>query len=92
LNAEKEAEDLNLLSSFGKMHPEEFSNRWGALFLKHLGMAENKELVETVQSKWHSFTNFTLYPEVRDVLPELQQRALKSGLISNGYEEEALVI
>ena len=88
LNAEKEAEDINLFSSFGKMDPEEYWNQWVALVLKHLGIAENIELVRIVQSKWNDFTNFTLYPEVKDVLMELQQRGLKLGLISNGYEED----
>jgi putative hydrolase of the HAD superfamily len=32
--------------------------------------------------------SFTPYPETKDVLKELQQRGLKLGLISNGYEED----
>lgn len=88
LNAEKEAKDLNLLSSFGKMDREEYWNQWDALVLKHLGIAENVELAGIVQSKWFDFVNFTLYPEVKDVLMELQQRGLKLGLISTAYEEE----
>jgi putative hydrolase of the HAD superfamily len=87
LNAEKEAEDLNLFSSYGKIDREEYMQKWGALVLKHLGIAENK-LVRIVQSKWYDFTNFTLLPEAKDVLVELQQRGFKLGLISNGYEEE----
>jgi 2-haloalkanoic acid dehalogenase type II len=88
LNAEKEAKDLNLLSSWGKMNCEEYWNQWDALVLKHLGIAENMELGRLVQSKWFDFVNFTLHPEVRVVLMELRQRGLKLGLISNGYEEE----
>ena len=88
LNAEKEAEDLNLFSSsYGKIDQKAWENQWGALVLKHLGIAENMELVRTVDSKWDDFTNFTLFPEVKDVLLELQQRGLKLGLMSNGYEE-----
>ncbi len=87
LNAEKEAEDINLLSQFGKLQREEYWYKWDSLVLKHLGIAENAELAKTVQSKWFDFVNFTLYPEVKDVLMELQQRGLKLGLISTGYEE-----
>jgi putative hydrolase of the HAD superfamily len=87
LNAKKEAKDLKLLSSFGKMDREEYWNQWDALVLKHLGIAENVELGRIVQSKWFDFVDFTLYPEVKDVLMELQQRGLKLGLISTGYEE-----
>jgi len=92
LNAEKEAKDLNLLSSFGKMDREEYWNQWDSLVLKHLGIAENVELARIVQSKWFDFVNFTLYPEVRKVLMELQQRELKLGLISNSYEEEIKLV
>ncbi|UCE96644.1 MAG: HAD family hydrolase [Candidatus Bathyarchaeota archaeon] len=87
LKAEKEAKDINLFSSYGKIDQKEYSDQWGALVLKHLGLAENLELVRTVQSKWDDFTNFTIYPEAKDVLLELQQRGLKLGLISNGYED-----
>jgi len=88
LNAEKEAEDLNLFSFFVKMDQKEWGSQWDSLILKHLGIVEYAELARIVQSKWLDFTNFTLFPEVKDVLLELQQRGLKLGLISNGYEEE----
>ncbi len=88
LNAEKEAKDLNLLSSWGRMNCEEYWNQWDALVLKHLGIAESVELGRLVQSKWFDFADFALYSEVRDFLMELRQRGLKLGLISNGYEEE----
>lgn len=87
LNAEKEAKDLNLFSFFGKMDREEYWNQWTALVLKHLGL-ENAELARTVQSMWFEFVNITLYPEVKDVLVELQQRGLKLGLISTAYQDE----
>ncbi|UCH32523.1 MAG: HAD family hydrolase [Candidatus Bathyarchaeota archaeon] len=87
LKAEKEAEDLNLFSLFGKMDLKEWGSQWDALILKHLGIVENMELARIVQSKWNDFTNFTLCPETKDVLVKLQQR-LKLGLISNGYEED----
>ena len=87
-NAEKEAEENNLLASMGKMGREEYWHQWDSLVLKHLGIIENVELGKTVQSKWDDFVGFTLYPEVKEVLTELQQRGLKLGLISIAYEEE----
>ncbi len=88
LNAEEEAKDTGLLASFGKMKCEQYWHQWDALVLKHLGIAENVEVARIVQSKWFDFVNFTLYPEVENVLLELQQRGLKLGLISTAYEEE----
>jgi len=87
-NAENEAKELDLFSSFGNMEREEYWLQWDALVLKHLGIVENAELVKIVQSKWDQFTDNTLYPEVRDVLAELKTRGLKIGLASNAYEEE----
>ncbi|NIO36102.1 hypothetical protein GTO27_00165, partial [Candidatus Bathyarchaeota archaeon] len=74
LKAEKEAEETNLLSLFGKIQPEEYWHKWDSLVLKHLGIEESVELAETVQSKWFDFVNFTLYPEVKEVLLELKER------------------
>jgi HAD superfamily hydrolase (TIGR01549 family) len=88
LSAEREAEDTNLLSSFGKIKCEEYWYRWDSLVLKHLKIEENEELPRIIHSKWMDFVYSTLYPEVREVLLELKRRGLKVGLISNGYEEE----
>ena len=86
--AEKEAEDINLLSLYGIIQPEEYWRRWDSLVLEHLGIEGNVELAKTVQSKWFDFMDFTLYPEVEEVLLKLKRRGVKVGLISNGYEEE----
>ncbi len=87
-NAEKEAKDTNLMSLFGKLTPEDYWFKWNTLVLNHLGIEENAELVTTVHSKWNNAYSFTLYPEIKDVLMELQQRSLKLGLISQAYEED----
>ena len=91
-DAEKEAEDINLLSLFGKLQREEYWRKWDSLVLKHLGIVENVGLAQSVQSKWFDFMGFTLYPEAKDVLTELQQRGLKLGLISTAYEEEIQIV
>jgi putative hydrolase of the HAD superfamily len=92
LNSEKEAKDINLLSSFGKIRCEEYWHQWDSLVLKHLKITDNEELARIVQSRWFDFVDSTLYPEVKEVLAELKQRGLKLGLISNGYEEEINLI
>jgi len=88
LNAENEAKEIDLFSSFGRMEREEYWLQWDALVLKHLGIVENAELAKTVQSKWDHFADNTVYPEVREVLSELKTRGMKIGLISNAYAEE----
>ncbi len=92
LKTEKEAKDLGLLSSLGKIRCEEFWHQWDSLVLKHLNIAKNEELAKIVQSKWFDFMDSTLYPEVREVLSELRRRRLKVGLISTAYEEEIHII
>ena len=85
LKAEK---DTNLPSLFGKLPPEEWGEKWNSLVLKHLGIEESAELHNYFHSKWNDSISFTLYPDTKDVLKELQQRGLKLGLVSNGYEED----
>ncbi len=92
LKTEKEAKDLGLLSSLGKIRCEEFWHQWDSIVLKHLSIAKNEELAKIVQSKWFDFMDSTLYPEVREVLSELRRRRLKVGLISTAYEEEIHII
>jgi HAD superfamily hydrolase (TIGR01509 family) len=87
LNAEKEWRERGLFSSFGRIDRDTYWLRWDALVLKHLGIGEDEELTETVQSKWDLFVDSVLYPEVRTVLSELKARGLKIGLISNIYKE-----
>jgi len=87
LNAENEAREINLLSSFGKMEREEYWLKWNVLVLRRLGI-ENAELAKNVQSKWDQFVDNTLYPEVMGGLSELKTKGLKIGLISNIYEEK----
>jgi 2-haloalkanoic acid dehalogenase type II len=89
LNAKKEAEDVNLLASMGKIKRDAFWCQWDSLVLKHLKIAEHEELAKSfTHSKWMDFVDCTLYPEAKEVLLGLKRRGLKVGLISNGYEEE----
>lgn len=92
LDSEKEAKDIDLFSSFGKIKCEEYWHQWDSLVLKHLKITDNEELARIIQSRWFDFVDSTLYPEVKEVLSELKQRGLKLGLISNGYEEEINLI
>jgi len=88
LNAEEEAKNLNLLSLFGKIQREAYWHKWDSLVLKHLSIAEGKELAKVVQSIWSDHVDCTPYPEVKMVLSKLKQKRLALGLISNAYEEE----
>lgn len=88
LDAEEESDDLNLLSLLGKIPSEEYWHKWDSLVLKHLGIAEGKELAKVVQSIWSDHVNCTPYPEVKMVLSKLKQKRLALGLVSNAYEEE----
>jgi len=91
-NAEKEAKEINLLSSLGKIECEDFWYQWDSLVLKYLRVEEDEELPKIIQSRWFDFVDLTLYPEAKEVLLELKQRGLKIGLISTAYEEEINLI
>jgi putative hydrolase of the HAD superfamily len=92
LNAKREAKDINLLPSFGKMKCDEYWHQWDSIVLKHLEIVENEKLAGIVQSKWFDFVDSSLYPESEEVLIKLKRRGIKIGLISNGYEEEINLI
>jgi putative hydrolase of the HAD superfamily len=87
-SAEQEAEENKLFSFAGKIACEDFWYQWDALVLKHLQVGETEALPRRVHSEWMEHVDCTLYPEVREVLSELNDRGLKRGLISNAYEEE----
>ena len=88
MNAEKEAEEIDLLSLSGRIKCEDFWCQWDSLVLKHLKVEENEDLPRIVHSKWMDFVDCTLYPEMREALSELKRRGLQLGLISSAYEEE----
>lgn len=88
VNTEKEAENIKLFSSFGKIKCEDYWHQWNSIVLKHLKIAGNQEIARVVHPKWFDYVDGTLYPEVKEVLSELKKRRLRIGLISNGYEEE----
>jgi len=88
MNAEKEAEEIDLLSLSGRIKCEDFWYRWDSLVLEHLKVEENEDLPRIVHSKWMDFVDCTLYPEMREALSELKRRGLQLGLISSAYEEE----
>lgn len=87
-SAEQEAEETKLFSFAGKIECEDFWYQWDALVLKHLQVDDTEALSRSIHSEWMEHVDCTLYPEVREVLSELNRRGLKMGLISNAYEEE----
>ncbi|UCB60055.1 MAG: HAD family hydrolase [Candidatus Bathyarchaeota archaeon] len=87
-NAIEDAEDLELLSYYGKIDSNEYWHQFNSLVIKHLKIAENEDLAKVIHSKWFDFMECTPYPEAKDVLSELKQRGLKIGVISTAYEEE----
>ena len=91
-SAEKEAENLNLPSAYGRIPCEEYWCKWDTLVLKHLGVAESKELANLVHSTWFDHIDWAPYPKAKDVLLKLEQMKLKLGLITTAYEEEVDLI
>ena len=78
-----------LITSFGKIPPDEFWALWDRTVLRGLGVEDPEGVLAR---EIHERFNAILEPEVhKDVFPtldELRRRGIKLGIISNGYVEE----
>lgn len=88
MRTEKRADEINLRASFGKMECGEYWSKWDSIVLNYLDVANYETVARVVHSKWFDFVECSVYPGVEEVLLKLKQKKLKTGLISNGYEEE----
>jgi len=85
----KELDAEGFAEEFGKIPREEFWRRRDSRVLKHLGIDDQKgELARVLDLRWFDFANFKSYSDTQKTLERLRETGLKTGLISNGYEEE----
>jgi len=85
----KELDAEGFAEEFGKIPREEFWVRRDSCVLKHLGIGDRKgELARVLDRRWFDFANFKSYSDTQKTLERLRETGLRTGLISNGYEEE----
>jgi putative hydrolase of the HAD superfamily len=78
--------------TYGKVSYEEFWNGWDSRVLRHLGLPENKKVVDGTLAKWFDYAGIKAYSEVKNTLCKVKQMGLKTGIISDAYEEDINLI
>lgn len=72
----------------GKMPLSEFYTMWDSLVLKALAVEDDGFLAKEINEQWFSVCGILLFPDVIPALTTLKKKKIKTGVISNAYEEE----
>ena len=68
---------------------EEYWIRWNLQILKRLKIRNNIEaLAQTIAEQWWNYSDINLYPDVMETLKQLRGMGLKTGLVTNGLEND----
>jgi putative hydrolase of the HAD superfamily len=85
---EKEFEESNYGSEYGKVSYTQYWDRWDSKVLKHLGIPQSQIPANEVLAKWWKYADCVAYPDAKDGLERLRQMGVRVGLVSNAYEED----
>lgn len=72
----------------GKIPLLEFYQLWDSLVLKALKVEDDGFLAKQIYEHWFNVCGITLFPDVTPALTMLRKKKIKTGIISNAYEEE----
>ena len=68
---------------------DEFWVQWNIRILSNLQVnTDTRALAEYIATHWWNYSNVTLYPDAEKTLPQLKERGLKTGLITNGLQSD----
>jgi putative hydrolase of the HAD superfamily len=85
--AEEELGD-EFKQKIGKVSPSRIYEIWDSHVLKALEIEDDGSLGRIIDEKWLETTNITVFPDVQPTLAFLERNRIKTGIISNAYEEE----
>jgi len=71
-----------------KTMSDEFWVKRNTLFLEQLGMSGREDLARYISEHWWDYSDVALYPDAKETLPQLKQKGLKVGVITNGLESD----
>lgn len=71
----------------GKVPFSELYSNWNAHVLDAMGV-DDGNLPQEINEKWFEFCGVDIFPDVILTLDMLKGKGIKTGIISNGYEEE----
>lgn len=68
---------------------QEYWVKWNLRMLERLGVRENKEfLARKIDEQWWNYAELTAYPDVEETLSRLLDKAIKTGVVTNGTERD----
>jgi len=72
----------------GKMPSPEFYHMWDSHVLKALEVEDNGDLAREINKQWMDMSGITIFPDAKPTLTVLRGKGIKTGIVSNAYEEE----
>ncbi|MBU7044920.1 MAG: HAD family hydrolase [Theionarchaea archaeon] len=79
---------LELEDQRGQMPHLELYRLWGSHFLETLGIVDDGNISREIERQWINVSGIKIYPDVISVLMNLKNKGIKTGIISDGYEED----
>lgn len=68
---------------------DEFWVQWNKRILNNLQVdSEDRNLAEFIKTHWWDYSDVSLYPDAKRILPILKQKGLQIGLITNGLQSD----
>jgi len=88
-DAERQLQAEGFMEKFGKIPCAKYWIRYDSSVLERLGVVDEKgDLVREVHEKWFDFADIKLYLDSETTLRKIREMGIKTGIISNAYEEE----
>ncbi|MGC1120224.1 MAG: HAD family hydrolase [Candidatus Methanofastidiosia archaeon] len=84
----KEGEGVIFDQLLGKIPSIELYSLWDSMVLRALGIEDDGALARTIDSQWIAASSPFAYHDVAPFLAFLREKGIKTGIISNGYQEE----
>ncbi len=72
----------------GKIPLSELYTRWDTHVLDALGVEDDGNLAREVNRMWFLTSDVEIFPDVNPALTMLRYKGVKTGIVSNAYEEE----
>lgn len=85
--AQKEMRD-RLQQPMWKIPPLEFYTTLNSHVLKNLGIKDLRILARKIREQWSDTIDMHMFPDVKPTLTILKNKKMKTGIISNRYQEE----
>jgi putative hydrolase of the HAD superfamily len=86
----KTEKDLaDFLNDSGKIQSTDFYNLWDIQVLRFLGIESyTADLISDINTRWSDVCGVDIFPDVIPAVESLRKRNIKSGIVSNAYEDE----